>query len=62
VPSDCAVQLGDYSQPAEQAALGVPRRPCLPARPRPYGSLTPAELVAFAIGTTRVSSDDDNEA
>jgi hypothetical protein len=28
----------------------------------PYGSLTPAELAAFGIGPTRVSSDDDDEA
>jgi hypothetical protein len=30
--------------------------------PDPYGSLTPAKLVAFGIGPARVSSDDDDEA
>jgi hypothetical protein len=54
-------QPGDYSQPAERDALGVPRRPCLPALPRPYGSLTPVELAAFGIGPAHVSSDDDDE-
>jgi hypothetical protein len=55
-------QPGDYSQPAGRATPEVPRRPYLPTRPRPYVSLTPAELAAFAIGPARVSSDDDNEA
>jgi hypothetical protein len=30
--------------------------------PDPYGSLTPAELVAFGIAPACVSSDDDDEA
>jgi hypothetical protein len=30
--------------------------------PDPYGSLTPAELVAFGIGPACISSDDDDEA
>jgi hypothetical protein len=29
--------------------------------PDPYGSLTPAELAAFGIDPTHVSSDDDDE-
>jgi hypothetical protein len=32
------------------------------AVPDPYGSLTPAELAAFGIGPTHVSSNDDDEA
>jgi hypothetical protein len=30
--------------------------------PGPYGSLAPAELAAFSIGPTHISSDDDDEA
>jgi hypothetical protein len=36
--------------------------PIFPPVSDPNGSLTPAELAAFGIGSTRVSSDDDNEA
>jgi hypothetical protein len=36
-----------------------PDVPIFPPVPDPYGSLTPAELAAFGIGHTRVSSDDD---
>jgi hypothetical protein len=39
-----------------------PDTPVFPLVPDPYGSLTPAELVAFDIGPARVSSDDDDEA
>jgi hypothetical protein len=35
--------------PAGRAALGVPRRPCLPARPNPYGSLTPVSWLLSAL-------------
>jgi hypothetical protein len=38
-----------------------PNVPIFPPIPDPYGSLTPAELAAFDIGPTRVSSDDDDE-
>jgi hypothetical protein len=36
--------------------------PVFPPVPDPYGSLTPAELAAFCIGPSRVSSNDDNVA
>jgi hypothetical protein len=39
-----------------------PDVPVFPPVPDPYNSLTPAELTAFGIGPTRVSSDDDDEA
>jgi hypothetical protein len=39
-----------------------PDVPVFPPVPNPYGSLTPAELVAFGIGPACVSSDDDDEA
>jgi hypothetical protein len=39
-----------------------PGVPVFPPVPGPYGSLTPAELAAFGIGPTRVSSDDNDEA
>jgi hypothetical protein len=39
-----------------------PNIPVFPPVPNPYDSLTPAELVAFRIGSARVSSDDDDEA
>jgi hypothetical protein len=39
-----------------------PDIPIFPPVPDPYGSLTPAELVAFGIGRAHVSSDNDDEA
>jgi hypothetical protein len=36
--------------------------PVFPPIPDPYGSLTLAELTAFGIGPTHVSSNDDDEA
>jgi hypothetical protein len=38
-----------------------PNVPVFPPVLDPYGSLTPAELAAFGIGPTHVSSDDDDE-
>jgi hypothetical protein len=38
-----------------------PDIPIFPLVPNPYGSLTPAELAAFGIGPTCISSDDDDE-
>jgi hypothetical protein len=39
-----------------------PDVPVFPSVPDPYGSLTPAELVAFGISPARASSDENNEA
>jgi hypothetical protein len=39
-----------------------PDVPIFPLVLDPYGSLTPAELAAFGIGSARVFSDDDDEA
>jgi hypothetical protein len=38
-----------------------PNVPVFPPVLDPYGSLTPAELAAFGIGPTHISSDDDDE-
>jgi hypothetical protein len=46
----------------DEALQKFPDVPVFPSVPDPYGSLTPAELTAFGIGPTRVSSDDDDEA
>jgi hypothetical protein len=50
-----------YSQ-RDEPLQEFPDVPVFPPVPNPYGSLTPAELAAFGIGLTRVSSDDDDEA
>jgi hypothetical protein len=50
-----------HSQRAEPLQE-FPNVPVFPPIPDPYGLLTPAELAAFSIGPTRVSSDDDDEA
>jgi hypothetical protein len=46
----------------EEPLQEFPDVPVFPPVPDPYGSLTPAELAAFGIVPTHVSSDDDNEA
>jgi hypothetical protein len=45
----------------DEPLLEFPDVHVFPPVPDPYGSLNPAELVAFGIGPAHVPDDDDNE-